>query len=139
MIKKLLSLVRPYNELILYMAFGALTTVVTFAVYLPLFHWLSLSATVSNSIAWFAAVIVAFVTNKIWVFKSKSWSRSVVVPEFLKFLSFRVVSGVLETVILLITVDILSMNGTVMKVLTSIFVVVANYLGSKVMIFRKKK
>jgi putative flippase GtrA len=96
------------------------------------------SALISNIVAWLASVIVAFLTNKPFVFRSYNWSLSVVVPEFVKFVNCRLLSGVLETAILWLTVDILSWNGTLWKLLTMVFVIVINYIGSKLFVFRKK-
>ena len=79
----------------------------------------------------------AFLTNKPFVFKSHDWSAKVLFPELGKFLSCRIASGVLETVFLLVTVDWLAWNGNWMKVITSVLVVILNYVGSKLFVFRK--
>ena len=126
-----------HYDLLAYLFFGGLTTVVNYLVYMPCLNWCGLSATVSNVIAWLAAVIFAFVTNKPFVFKSSDWSAKVLFPELGKFLSCRIGSGVLETVFLFVTVDWLSWNGNWMKVITSILVVILNYVGSKLFVFQK--
>ena len=126
-----------HYDLLAYLFFGGLTTVVNYLVYIPCFNWCGLSATVSNVIAWLVAVIFAFVTNKPFVFKSHDWSAKVLVPELGKFLGCRIGSGVLETVFLFLTVDWLSWNGNWMKVITSVLVVILNYVGSKLFVFRK--
>ena len=61
MVKRLLNLVKTHKEVVTYLIFGVLTTLVNYAVYLPLYNWLHLSATLSNAIAWVAAVAFAFV------------------------------------------------------------------------------
>ncbi len=127
-----------YYDVIAYLFFGVLTTAVNYVIYLPCLNGLHLSAGVSNMIAWLAAVIFAFVTNKPFVFKSHDWSASVVWPEFTKFMGCRIGSGVLETGILFLTVDFLGWNGNWMKLITSVLVVVLNYFGSKLLAFRKK-
>ena len=92
----------------------------------------------SNAIAWVAAVAFAFLTNKPFVFKSHDWSAKTVLPELSKFVGCRVASGVLETLILLLAVDILGWNGNIWKIITSVLVVILNYVASKLVIFRKK-
>ena len=126
-----------YYDILVYLIFGVLTTLVNWVVYWPCFNLLKISATVSNIIAWVFAVIFAYLTNKPFVFHSHDWSRKTVVPEFLKFVGCRVGSGLMETVFILVTVDLLGWNGNWMKVLVSVLVVIVNYVGSKLLVFRK--
>lgn len=135
--KFLMGLIQKYREVIIYLVFGVLTTVVNYLVYLPCYNLLHWSAAVSNAVAWVFAVVFAYLTNKPFVFQSHDWSWKVVVPELGKFVACRVGSGVLETVFLLVTVDILGWNGNVMKLVTSVLVIVINYVGSKLLVFRK--
>jgi putative flippase GtrA len=97
-----------------------------------------LSAALSNAIAWVVAVAFAYLTNKPFVFKSHDWSAKTVIPELTKFVGCRVASGAAETLILLLTVDILHWNGNLWKLVTSVLVVVMNYIASKLVVFRKK-
>ena len=138
MVQKIVALVKQYWDVLMYLVFGVLTTVVNYLVYLPLYNLCGMSAAVSNGIAWAAAVLFAFVTNKPFVFKSHDWSRDVLIPEFVKFLGCRVGSGLMETAILLVVVDILNMNGNVWKLLVSVLVVLLNYFGSKFLVFQSK-
>lgn len=125
--------------MISYLFFGVLTTLVNYAVYLPLYNYAGISASVSNVIAWVAAVLFAFLTNKPFVFGSHDWSAKTVLPELGKFTACRVGSGVLETGILFLFVDVLSMEGNVIKLITSVLVVLLNYVGSRLLVFRKSK
>lgn len=136
--KKIWGLVTKYWEVLSYLFFGVLTTVVNYLVYLPCYNWLHWSAAVSNAVAWVFAVAFAYLTNKPFVFKSHDWSLKVVLPELGSFVACRIGSGVLETVFLLVTVDLLSMNGNVMKLVTSVLVVILNYIGSKLLVFRNR-
>lgn len=136
---KVKSLYHKYYDLILYLVFGVLTTGVNYIVYLPCYNLLGLSASVSNAIAWVVSVAFAFVTNKPFVFRSYDWSAKVVLPELVKFLGCRIGSGVLETAILFVTVDLLKWDGNLWKIVTSVLVVILNYVGSKLLVFRKKK
>jgi len=136
--KMLKRLILKYWNVLSYLFFGGLTTVVNYVVYLPCFNLLGLSAAVSNVIAWAAAVLFAFLTNKPFVFKSHDWSAKTVWPEFTKFVGCRIGSGVLETAIIFVTVDLLCWNGNWMKLATSVLVVILNYFASKLLVFRKK-
>lgn len=136
--QKIYSLVLRYWDILSYLFFGVLTTVVNYLVYLPCYNTLGLSAVVSNGIAWVVAVAFAYLTNKPFVFKSHDWSAKTVIPELSKFLGCRIGSGAAETLILYLAVDLLGMNGNLWKLLTNILVIIMNYIGSKLLVFRKK-
>lgn len=136
MVQKFLTLVRKHKDILLYLIFGVLTTLVNYAVYLPLYNYAGVSASISNAIAWIAAVAFAFLTNKPFVFGSHDWHLKTLLPELGKFLGCRVGSGLAETVILLLTVDVLHWNGNVWKLVTSVLVVVLNYVASKLLVFK---
>ena len=136
--KKLFSLLKKYEEVISYLFFGGLTTLVNYIVYLPCYNLFHLSGALSNAIAWVVAVAFAYVTNKPFVFKSHDWSAKTVIPEVTKFVSCRIGSGLLETAAIFVLVDCLCWNGNIIKLLTSVLVVILNYIASKLLIFRKK-
>ena len=135
--KTLKTLLKKHWGVISYLIFGVLTTAVNYIVYLPCYNVLGLSGSLSNTIAWVGAVAFAYLTNKPFVFQSHDWSAKTVLPELTKFVGCRVGSGVLETAIIFLTVDWLGWNGNVMKLLTSVLVVVLNYIGSKLLVFKK--
>lgn len=137
MIEKIRAFVEKHWDMVSYLFFGVLTTVVNYLVYLPLYNLLGISAAVSNIIAWVAAVVFAYVTNKPFVFKSHDWSMKTVLPELGKFVGCRAASGGLETVLILLTVDILGWNGNLWKLIISVLVVILNYVSSKLLVFRK--
>ena len=139
MVDKIRALVKAHWDIVTYLVFGVLTTVVNYLVYLPCLNWLGLSAALSNSISWVVAVVFAFATNKPFVFQSHDWSMKVVLPELSKFVATRISSGVLETLILFIAVDTLGGDGNIWKLVTQVMVIVVNYVGSKLLVFRKKK
>lgn len=130
--------IEKYWDVLSYLFFGVLTTAVNYLVYLPCYNWLHWSAAMSNAVAWIFAVAFAYLTNKPLVFKSHDWSLKTVLPELGKFIACRVGSGVLETGILFLCVDLLRWDGNVMKLVTSVLVVILNYIGSKLLVFRKK-
>ncbi len=136
--RNLHKLLGKYEAVLSYLFFGVLTTLVNYLVYLPCYNRLNLNAALSNIIAWVVSVAFAYLTNKPFVFKSHDWSMKTVVPELTKFLGCRVGSGLLETGIIFLTVDLMSWNGNLMKLITSVLVVVVNYLGSKLLVFRSQ-
>ena len=131
------NLREKYRDVIVYLVFGVLTTAVNYVVYLPCYNVLRLSGSTSNAIAWVGAVAFAYLTNKPFVFQSHDWSAKTVIPELTKFVGCRLGSGVLETAIIFLTVDVMAWNGNVMKLATSVLVVVLNYIGSKLLVFKK--
>lgn len=134
---KIEALLQKYRSQLIYLVFGVLTTVVNYIVYIPCFRYLK-SASLSNSIAWVFAVLFAYVTNKPFVFESHDWSWKVVLPEFAKFVGTRAASWLVETGMLFLTVDMLHWNGILWKLITSVVVVALNYVGSKLLVFRRK-
>lgn len=137
MVQKIKNLVQKHRDILSYLFFGGLTTVVNYLVYLPCYNLLNLSAAVSNAIAWAVAVAFAYLTNKPFVFRSHDWSLKTVVPELTKFVTCRIGSGLLETGILFLCVDLLAWNGNVWKLITSVLVVILNYIASKLLVFKK--
>ena len=138
MISKIRNLICKYWDILSYLFFGVLTTVVNYLVYLPCYNLLHFSASVSNVIAWVVAVAFAYLTNKPFVFKSHDWSWKTVAPELAKFVGCRIGSGFVETAIIFTMVDLLQFNGNIWKLITSVLVVILNYVGSKLLVFRKK-
>lgn len=136
MLKKMYQ---KYADILVYLVFGVLTTVINYAVYIPCYNLLGFSGAVSNAVAWGVAVVFAFLTNKPFVFKSHDWSAKVLLPELTKFLGCRIGSGLLETVIIFVAVDCLNWNGNWMKLFTNVMVIVLNYLGSKLLVFGGKR
>lgn len=138
MIQKMRELVTKYWDIVSYLFFGVCTTIVNYLIYIPCYNFLDMSATVSNMIAWVVAVAFAYLTNKPFVFKSNDWSAKTVVPELTKFVGCRIGSGAAETLILFLAVDLMGWNGNIWKLVTQVMVVVLNYIGSKLLVFRKQ-
>ena len=146
------NLIIKYKELIIYGVFGVGTTLVNFLTYklfnvlLGVEYYL-----VSNIIAWFVSVVFAYITNKLFVFESKSWDVRVVAKEVSSFFTVRVFSFLAEEAGLFLLVDILGMKdfsvdifgfaisgNMISKLVLAVFVVAMNYVFSKFVIFRKK-
>ena len=136
---KIISYAKKHRDIVIYIAFGLLTTAANYLVFLFSLETLKMSATTSNIAAWIVAVLFAFLTNKPFVFKSKGWSRKVVIPEFVKFVACRIGSGIMETAFLFVTVDCINWNGTVLKLIASGFVMVLNYISGKCIAFKNSK
>ena len=126
-----------YISQILYIFFGAITTFINIITYYICFDVLNISNVVSTIIAWIFSVIFAFITNKLWVFESKSWEPEVAMKELVSFISVRLLTGLFDLGIMYVGVDLLKFNGMLMKILSNVFVLIANYIGSKLFIFKK--
>ena len=135
--RRIYDFVRVHWDIVSYLFFGVLTTLVNYFVYFPLYNWMHFSAALSNILAWAVAVIFAYLTNKPFVFHSTDWSWETVSKESAKFIGCRIGSGVLETIIVFVFVDILICNGNWTKIIVSILVVILNYISSKWVVFRK--
>lgn len=127
-----------YRNVINYLFFGVLTTVVNVVVYSCCYDVAKFSNLLSTLIAWVVAVLVAFVTNKLFVFESKSWIVTVVVKEVVDFTICRVGTGVIEMGMMWLFVDMLAFSGTMMKIITNVIVIILNYVASKFWIFVQK-
>ena len=135
---KIIQLVKKYWSIISYLFFGVVTTVVNMVVYYLCYHLWGISSDLSTVIAWVLAVLTAFLTNKPFVFGSHDWSPKVLLPEAGSFFGCRLGSGILELVLMHITVEMLGWPGMLMKLLVNVIVVILNYVASKLLVFRKK-
>ena len=136
--------IRKHKEIILYLFFGVTTTAVNWAVYALMTAALHADMTLANAVAWVAAVVYAFITNKLFVFESKSMEPKVLLSEGVKFFSARIASGVVEILLPTAMVAIglrgtlFGLEGGIAKAVVSIVVIVMNYILSKWLVFRKK-
>ncbi len=121
------------KELFWYVVFGTLTTIVNIVVYFAL-EFIGVNYIISNIIAWFLSVLFAYVTNRIWVFESKSPD---IMKEMVLFFSGRIFSGVLDTALLYLFVDILTLGNTFSKIAVEIIITILNYLLSKLIVFKE--
>jgi len=138
------ELIRKYKEMILYLFFGVTTTAVNWVIYALITAVLHVDMTVANGVAWVAAVVYAFVTNKLFVFESKSMAPKVLLSEGVKFFSSRIASGLVEILLptLLVAIglnaELFGLKGGIAKAVVSFVVVVMNYVLSKWLVFQKK-
>ena len=124
------------RETVSYLVFGVLTTLVDWLVY-PLMRWLGHSVAVSSTASWAAAVLFAFITNKLFVFKSFVFRPEPLAKEFVSFVSCRALTGLFTIGAMVFIVDIMGWNEWIGKVAVSAISLVLNYIFSKLFIFRK--
>ena len=137
-LKKIADYYKNHQEGMRYLVFGALTTVVNIAIFIIFAKVFNLSTTISNIIAWIIAVLFAYITNKILVFKAKKDTFKELLIEILFFFLARIFTLVLETIILVIFIDNLHFNSFIMKIISNIIVIIVNFILSKILIFKKK-
>lgn len=136
---KLMTLMKKYKSLICYGIFGVLTTLINIFVYHLLYNEMGWSNVVSNICAWVLSVLFAFITNKIWVFESKTLKANVLIFEVLSFFGCRLATGLLDLAIMYVTVDRLALSGIFMKCISNVIVIIVNYAASKMIIFKKQE
>lgn len=132
-IKKLYT---KYQELIEYIIFGVLTTLVNILVFYLFNTVFQVSYLISNAISIIVAILFAFITNKLFVFRSKTPNIKAAFKEFYLFVGLRLVSGLLDMLTMYILVDAIHLDANVSKLLTQFIVVVLNYVFSKLFIFK---
>lgn len=136
---KIRELAVKYRSIILYVVFGAMTTLVNMAAYWLCYNVIGIPNVPSTIIAWVLAVSFAFVTNKLWVFDSKSWDAKTLRHEIPTFFGARLLTGLLDVGIMYVTVDVMGWNGMVWKLVSNVIVIILNYIASKLVIFKKRE
>ena len=154
--ERLIRFVKRYQELVSYSFWGVTATIISwgsysiFAMEFEKFQGdvtifgahISSVVLIANVLSWICAVAFAFVTNKLWVFNSKSWDREVFLPELSKFIGARFITGMIEIIAVPLLESkglnqtIFNIEGMVAKVVVSLSVVVLNYIFSKRLIFK---
>lgn len=149
---KIKDLLYKYKELITYVIFGGLTTLVNFVAFYVVTQILGEELyLINNAIAWVVSVVFAYVTNKLFVFESKSWNLKLVAKESVEFVGARVFSFLIEEGGMLLFVSVLGFGEIsfnifgftitgqlIAKLILAVIVVIMNYFFSKFIIFRKK-
>ena len=128
-----------YKELFFYGVFGVGATVINIVSYRVLANTFGKKYfLIANIIAWILAFIFAFITNKLFVFESRSWETQIAMKEFVGFLSARLATGILDTVLMWLFVSIISLDDTLSKIIINILVIIINHIASKFFIFKKE-
>lgn len=141
MIEKIKQLCKKYEEILVYLIVGVMTTIVSWAAAflgkLILDTDVSWQNTLNNAFSWLVGVLFAYPTNRRWVFKSKNKK---ILKEFSGFAASRVSTLIMDIVIMWLTVNIIHMDYWIAKIfISSVIVTIANYVFSKLFIFKKKE
>ena len=123
------------KEVVLYIIFGVLTTLVNIMSYLFFAKICGINILISNIMAWFFSILFAYVTNRILVFESKNEK---ILHEFALFIGGRGLSGILDSLLFYILVVSLMFNDVISKIFINIIVVIINYVLSKKIIFKER-
>ncbi len=148
-LKKFEPLYKKNKQILLYIFFGGLTTVISFGSFFILSAFIDIpsielfgksidmSLTVVNVISWICAVTFSYITSRIWVFESHSEGKKAIFKEAMSFCGGRVFTLVIETIMLNVGVNTFSINKNLMKILATIVVLILNYIISKMLVFKK--
>lgn len=127
-----MQLIKIDRELVLYVVFGAFTFFVNIITYFIFEDLLGINYLISNILAWFFSVLFAYITNRIWVFESKS-------PDILKemalFFGGRIFSGAVDTGLMYLFIDVLAIGDFISKIVVQVIVIILNYIFSKLIVF----
>ena len=125
------------KEVINYLFFGGCTFLVSIISFYLLNKILNINTHISNIISWILAVTFAYITNKIFVFESKTRKTKDIIREILSFFSARLLTLGLEELIIFIGCDLLNIDSMIIKIVGQIVVIISNYFLSKLFIFKK--
>lgn len=127
-----------YKEIILYLIFGILSTLINILVFLIFNNVFNINYIISNIFAWIFAVLFAFLTNKFFVFESTNDNKKDDIKETFSFFLARIFSLGVDMLFMYVTIDIFSWNSSISKILSNIIVIIINYFFSKFLIFKKE-
>lgn len=137
-----LNLFEPFykknKEVLLYLFFGGLTFVISIASYAFFNISMGMNELIANLFSWVIAVSFAYITNRTWVFEDVSTGTKGILREIVLFTSGRVVTLVMEEIILLVFITLLHFNSMLIKVIGQVVVIVSNYFISKLVVFKGK-
>ena len=133
------ELFNKYKEIIMYLIFGVLTTVISLIVYYALTYTIlnpnnSIYLQIANILSWIAGVLFAYFTNRKYVFESKNEKK---LKEFTSFVGARVTTLILDMLIMGVGVSLLHGNDKILKLISQVLVIVGNYVLSKLIVFKK--
>ena len=132
--KKFINGILHNKQLILYIIVGFMTTAVSFFIFYIFYNLLGINELLSNAISWISGVIFSFFCNRKYVFEVKSNN---IVQEFIKFSSGRVSTLLLDELMIFVFVTLLHFNAFIIKLISSVFVTILNYIISKYLVFKK--
>ena len=139
MIKKIYE---KHKEIIDYLFWGGVAFVLSMVLYWLFDSICGWNSVVANTVDWVICVLFTYVTNRIFVFRSKTKGLKAVGTEFIQFVAARLFTLVLEDLIIFIGVTVMGYNSSIgsmiVKLIGQVVAIVTNYILSKLWIFRKK-
>ena len=138
---KIKELYLKYKEIINYLIFGVLTTVVSLVTYYICVYTIldpdnAVQLQIANVISWIISVAFAYITNRKFVFESKEKNK---IKEASKFVTSRIATLIMDMAIMYVGVTALKFNDKIMKLISQVVVIVMNYILSKILVFKKEK
>lgn len=130
---------RKYEEGISYLFWGGVAFVLSMVLFYIFANMLVLDEQIANVITWIICVIFTYLTNRTFVFKSKTTGAKAVTKEFVDFTAARLATLILENAVLFVCIDLLLWHNMIAKLLGQFLVIVSNYVLSKLWIFKKKE
>ena len=130
-----------YKEIINYLIFGILTTIISLLTYYLLVYSIlnpnkPIQLQLANIISWITCVTFAYITNRIYVFNSKN---KYIIKEIIKFYSSRLSTLFLDMIFMYIFVTKLNLNDKLIKIIIQILIIILNYILSKILVFKSKE
>ena len=139
LLKPLWPFWEKHREVLLYLFFGGLTTLISIAVFWLFNRPLDLNEHIANVISWILSVLFAYVTNAIWVFTAKPQTPGEWLRQMLSFYAGRLATLGVEELIIYVFVTRLAFDSMLIKIIATVVVIILNYFISKLLVFRKKK
>ena len=126
-----------YYSILMYLVMGGITTLINIVTFYLFNSTLGLNYTIANIIAWVFAVLFAYISNKLYVFESKHNNFTELIQEISSFFGFRVLSLFMDLAVMFVCISLLDMTPIIAKILANVVVLIANYIFSKLFIFKK--
>lgn len=136
MFKSIFFVINKYSEIIRYLIVGVLTTVVSIVSYFVCAKICMISYMISTVLSWIISVLFAFVTNKWFVFQSKTKEKQKVFKECIDFFGCRIMTLLIEMVMMWLFVDMIHVDDVISKIIVQFVVIVLNYVFSKLFVFQ---
>lgn len=135
----IIKIYKRYKEAVDYLFWGGVAFVLSMVLFYLFANVWGIYEQIANILSWIICVIFTYLTNRIFVFQSKVRGIKNIFKEFKDFVTARLLTLVMENVILFIMIDLLTINNMIAKLVGQFVVIVSNYVLSKLWIFKKKK
>ena len=135
----IIKIYKKYKEAIDYLFWGGVAFVLSMVLFYLFANVCGIYEQIANILSWIICVIFTYLTNRIFVFQSKVRGLKNIFMEFKDFVTARLLTLVMENVILFMMIDLLTINNMIAKLVGQFVVIVSNYILSKLWIFKKEK